>query len=177
MEFQQCLNTRRSVRKYKSQPVEKDLICRMVESAILAPSWKNSQTARFYAASGQTKKELSKALPDFNRVRTENAPYIIVSTSVDGISGFTEDGGYVTHLKDGFQYFDNALAVENLCLTANDLGLGTLIMGLYDEKAVRRILDIPENEVIVCLIAVGYPDTEPKTPPKKPLEDVVRFKD
>lgn len=175
MDFQKCIETRRSIRKYKAQPVDRELIRQIVECAILAPSWKNSQVTRFYAADGKKRNEVFECLPQFNKNRTENAPVFIVSTVVNGISGFNDDGGFVTHLKDGFQYFDNALQVENLCLKANELGLGTLIMGLYDEKKIREALNIPNEEVIVCVISVGYPDASPEMPKRKTVDEVLTF--
>ena len=107
----------------------------------------------------------------------KDAPVIIVSTVVKNRSGFERDGSYTTHLKDGFQYFDNGLQVENLCLKAYDLGLGTLIMGIYDNEAIRTFFAIPDNEEVVAVIGVGYADIAPEQPMRKGIEEIVHFKE
>lgn len=176
MELEKCLNGRRSIRKYAKKPVEKDKIIKIIEAAQMAPSWKNSQASRFYVVSSSDMREkLLACLPEFNRESVENAPVLIVTSVVTKRSGFERDGSYSTHLKDGFQYFDNALAVQNLCLKAYEEGLGTLIMGLYDEKKIKELLGMPSEQELVAVIGVGYPDIEPDVPQRKPTEDVVTF--
>ena len=178
MELQNVLQQRRSIRKYKQQSVEKEKIEEMIQAAIYSESWKNSQTPRYHVI--QSKEMLEqfkkKCLPEFNQNNSKDASTIIVSTVVNGRSGFERDGSYTTHLKDGFQYFDNGLQVQNLCLKAYELGLGTLIMGIYDEQKIREFLSIPEDEVVVAVIAVGYPDIEPAMPKRKSVEDILIFK-
>ncbi len=176
MELTKCMEERRSIRRYKKQPVDRDLIKQLIEAAILAPSWKNSQVSRYYAVDGDQKDQFMACLPEFNQNNSKDASTIIVSTVVNGRSGFERDGSYTTHLKDGFQYFDNGLQVQNLCLKAYELGLGTLIMGIYDEQKIREFLSIPEDEVVVAVIAVGYPDIEPAMPKRKSVEDILIFK-
>lgn len=102
MELQSCIEQRRSVRKYKTQPVPREQICEIIQAAIFAPSWKNSQTSRYYVAEGDAKAELEKCLAEFNRKNSKDAPVLIVSTVVTKRSGFTREGEYETHLKDGF---------------------------------------------------------------------------
>ena len=176
MELTKCMEERRSIRRYKKQPVDRDLIKQLIEVAILAPSWKNSQVSRYYAVDGDQKDQFMACLPEFNQNNSKDASTIIVSTVVNGRSGFERDGSYTTHLKDGFQFFDNGLQVQNLCLKAYELGLGTLIMGIYDEQKIREFLSIPEDEVVVAVIAVGYPDIEPAMPKRKSVEDILIFK-
>ena len=176
MELTKCMEERRSIRRYKKQSVDRDLIKQLIEAAILAPSWKNSQVSRYYAVDGDQKDQFMACLPEFNQNNSKDASTIIVSTVVNGRSGFERDGSYTTHLKDGFQYFDNGLQVQNLCLKAYELGLGTLIMGIYDEQKIREFLSIPEDEVVVAVIAVGYPDIEPAMPKRKSVEDILIFK-
>lgn len=175
MELQKVLEERRSIRKYEDKPVSRETVKELIQAAILAPSWKNSQVSRYYVADGEKKKELEKCLAEFNQNNVKDASVLIVSTVQNGRSGFERDGSYTTHLKDGFQYFDNGLQVENLCLKAQELGLGTLIMGIYDEEKIRAYFNIPEEHVIVCVISVGYPDIEPEMPKRKTVEDIVVF--
>ncbi len=176
MELDVCMNSRRSIRKYLDKPVSRELITEVIEAAQKAPSWKNSQVSRYYVIDSEEKRQaLLNCLPDFNHRNVENAPVLIVTTVVKGRSGFERDGSYSTHLKDGFQYFDNGLQVENLCLKAWELGLGTLIMGLYDEAAIRELLQVPDTQDIVAVIGMGYPEIEPDMPKRKEIAYIVAF--
>lgn len=175
MEVNECINNRRSIRKFKTDKVEKEVILELIKSAQKAPSWKNSQVSRYYVVE-DLKEEVMSALPEFNQNSSKDAPVLIVSTVVNGRSGFERDGSYTTHLKEGFQYFDNGLQIENLCLKAYEMGLGTLIMGIYDVDKIREILQIPEEQIIVSVIALGYPDINPEMPKRKDLTDIVIFK-
>ena len=171
MELQSCIEQRRSVRKYKTQPVPREII----QAAIFAPSWKNSQTSRYYVAEGEAKTELEKCLAEFNCKNSKDAPVLIVSTVVTKRSGFTREGEYETHLKDGFQYYDHGMQAMNLCLKAHELGLATLIMGIYDEAAIRKLFAIPPEQAIVAVIAVGYPEGETAMPKRKSVDDITVF--
>ena len=102
MDLQTCMEQRRSVRKYTNQPVPRELVREIIQAAILAPSWKNSQVSRYYVAEGNAEKELAKCLADFNRQSVQNAPVLIVSTVVNKRSGFTRDGEYERTLKTAF---------------------------------------------------------------------------
>ena len=177
MELQTCIDQCRSVRKYMDKPVPRELIREIIQAAIMTPSWKNSQVSRYYVAEGAAEKELACCLPDFNRHNVENAPVLIVSTVVDKRAGFTRAGEYETHLKDGFQYYDCGMQAMNMCLKAHELGLATLIMGIYDEAAIRKFFNIDESQIIVAVTAVGYADGETPMPKRKSVDDITVFKD
>lgn len=178
MELQKCLEMRKSIRKYKEAPVSREIIKDLIQAASLAPSWKNTQVSRYYVADGESKKKFSKeCLPTFNQNNTENAAVLMVSTVVKGQSGVVDGRGNRTHLEEGFSYFDNGLQVQNICLKAMELGLGTLIMGIYYEAKVREFFEIPETEDIVAVIAVGHPDVDPDAKPRKEVEEILKFAD
>ena len=176
MELQTCIEQRRSVRKYKDQSVPRELIREIIRAATFALSWKNSQVSRYYVAEGDTKKELATYLGEFNGRNVQSAPVLIVSTVVDKRSGFTRAGEYETHLKDGFQYYDCGMQSMNLCLKAHELGLATLVMGIYDEAAIRKLFAIDESQIIVAVTAVGYADGETSMPKRKSVDDITVFK-
>lgn len=176
MEFLNVLKERRSIRAYKDEEIDKEVICDLIKNAQLAPSWKNSQTARYYVAhSKEARQRLLECLPDFNRERTEKASAFIVTSVVHGISGYSRDGSG-THLGIGFECFDNGLAVQNLLLSAQHKGLGTLVMGLYDEGAIREMFQIPNSENIVVVIALGVSDISPDMPARKSLDEILTIK-
>ena len=177
MELSQCINERRSIRDYQTKEVSRETILELINAAIKAPSWKNSQVSRYYVTDTLEKtKEFIPCMAEFNQKRIANAPCVIVSTIVKGRSGFERDGSYTTHLKDGWQYFDNGLQVQNICLKAYELGLGTLIMGIYHEEKIREFFQIPDTEEIVAVIGVGYPNIKPEMPKRKTAEEITTFK-
>ena len=94
MELQNVLQQRRSIRKYKQQPVEKEKIEEMIQAAIYSESWKNSQTSRYHVI--QSKEMLEqfkkKCLPEFNQKNIADAPVLIVTTFVKDRAGFQRNG-------------------------------------------------------------------------------------
>ncbi|MBQ8824216.1 MAG: nitroreductase family protein, partial [Ruminococcus sp.] len=76
---------------------------------------------------------------------------------------------------NGWGFYDLGLQNENLVLKAKDMGLDTLIMGIRDEKKIRTMLSIPEEQIIVAVIAVGYSDAKPDMPKRKNIEEIVSF--
>ena len=176
MDFNTVLETRRSVRQYTGEAVTHEELLALIRAAQFAPSWKNTQTPRFYVAeSPDAVAKVWEALPDFNQVRTKGVGAYIVAALVHGVSGYTDEGEPRTHLGNGFECFDNGLAVENICLKAQDMGLSTLIMGLYDEAALRRLFGIPDSEHVVVVLAVGKTDTEAPMKPRLDRDEVVKF--
>ena len=176
MEFQNVIESRRSIRKYKDKNVEKEKIEAMLHSASFAPSWKNSQTARYYVVSGEkTLEEVRASLPDFNKKNTSGAPVLIVTTIVKNISGFNNDKTPSNELGNGWGYYDLGLNNMALLLKATELGISTLVMGIRDGEKLREEFDIPETEAVVSVIAVGYTDSEIVRPKRKSVEDFAKF--
>ena len=151
MELQEVLEKRKSVRRhYLQKPVERKLIKQMIEAAILAPSWKNSQVTRYYIAeSEEARQAIKAALPEFNQENVGDAPILIVSTIVLNRSGYNKDGTPTNELGNGWGYYDCGMHNMNLILKATELGLSTLVMGIRDEKAIQAFFSIPENQAVV----------------------------
>lgn len=177
MEFQKVLESRRSTRKYDStKKVTKEQIRELVQAAILAPSWKNSQTARYYAVISDENIEKIRhtCLPAFNATNSEGAA-IVVTTFVKNRAGFNKETGEPDNdCGNGWGYYDLGLHNENFVLKAKEQGLDTLIMGIRDAEQIRKVLDIPTTEQIVSVIAVGYGAAEPVMPKRKNVEDILK---
>ena len=173
-----CIKTRRSIRKFTAQEVSKETLEELVQTAALAPSWKNTQTTRYIAITDQeTKNRLaSECCAEHNQGIINNAPVLVATTIVDKRSGFERDGSYSTVREDNWQAFDNGIATQTFCLAANEKGLGTVIMGLYDINKAEEIINIPVGQLLMALIAVGYPDEEPVAPKRKTVEDLLTFR-
>ena len=178
MEFNELLEKRKSIRReYLSKEVDDDLIYQIIEAAILAPSWKNSQVTRYYIAKSKETVQLVKdALPEFNQVNVGEAPVLIVSTIVLNRSGYNRDGTPTNELGNGWGYYDCGMHNMTLLLKATELGLSTLVMGIRDEQKVRSIFSIPDNQSVVSVIALGYSDMEIERPQRKTFEDITVMK-
>lgn len=179
MEFQNVLETRRSIRQFDgSRKVSKEMLQEMVYAALQAPSWKNSETARYHCVFSEEMLEQfsRKCLPEFNQNSSAGASALIVTTFVRNRAGYNrETGNPDNEIGNGWGCYDCGLSNENLVLKAAELGLGTLIMGLRDADNIREILQIPENEIVMSVIAVGYPAVAPSKPKRKEIEAVASF--
>ena len=179
MEFTEVLQNRRSIRKYTSQPVTQEQIEEIIALARFAPSWKNSQTARYHVIFNQELKNqiAEQGTCDFskNKLNIQNAPCLVILTTVDGVAGYNPDGSFTTSKGTHWQSFDAGIACQTFCLTAYEKGLGTLIMGIYDENKIRKILNLPETESVSALIAVGYETEHPNAPKRKNTSEITEI--
>ena len=175
-----CIKTRRSIRKFQDRPVRKDVIEDLVEAASYAPTWKNTQTTRYIAVTDPALKQkiAEDCVMGFkgNTNSIVGAPVLIVTTIVHGRSGFERDGSYTTSKEDRWEVYDAGICAQTFCLAAHDAGLGTVIMGIFDEAKVAEVLDIPEGQIPSALIALGYPAQSPDAPKRKPVEDLLSFR-
>lgn len=178
MEFSELIESRRSIRDYrKSDAIAKDDIKSMIYAAQQAPSWKNSQTGRYYAVISEDNAAVvrNECLPAFNSDRTQNAAAYIITTFKKGISGFGADGNPTDNVGNGWGAYDLGLQNENLILKARELGYDTLIMGLKNNDALRRMLQIPSDEEIMAVIAVGKRNVESIKPQRKDISEILKF--
>lgn len=176
MTFDEVLKTRRSIRQYAEGEISKDDIIRIITFAQYAPSWKNSQTARYYAVVSPEKVKAfaDECLPEGNRTKADNAALIVV-TFVKNRSGFDKDGMPSNECGQGWGYFDLGCACQNLCLKAHEMGYGTLIMGLRCGEKIRKFLSLPKEEQLVAVIALGHPAASPEIPPRLSTSEVLKF--
>ena len=111
-----------------------------------------------------------------NGVIIKNAPVLMVLTYIKGRSGYERDGSFTTSKGDRWQMFDAGVACQTFCLAAHEYGLGTVIMGVFDESGISSLLDIPKERELAALIALGYPDIEPSAPKRKTVEDLLQYR-
>jgi nitroreductase len=175
-----AIKSRRSIRKYKTDPVDDKTLEAVLDAARLAPSWSNTQCWKFIAIRDNTvKSRLADALivvpatgsnPAGNAIKS--APVVIVAIAEKGISGYFE-GKLSTDKGEYWYMFDVGLAMQNLTLAATTLGLGTVHVGLFDSKKVASILEIPSNYEVVEMTPLGYPEFQPNQRPRKSLGEIV----
>lgn len=178
MEFCELIRERRSVRSYEQCSISEDDIKDIIAAAQNAPSWKNSQTARYYAAitPEAISAVSSNALPEFNQKNSSNAAYII-TTYVKNRAGFNREGVPDNELGNEWGAYDLGLANMLVLLRAKELGYDTLVMGIRDSDALRSILGIEDSEQVVSVIAVGKrtEGLETGMPKRKDICDILRF--
>ena len=177
MEFSQVIEARQSVRSFNGQQVSEETLREMIAAAQEAPSWKNSQTSRYYCVVSpeQVAKFRETVLPGFNQNSTKDATAYVISTFKKGISGFTQ-GQADNEVGDGWGAYDLGLHDMLLCAKATELGVDTLIMGLREADVVADICGIPADEQVMSIIAVGYrSESVSKKPRRKDVDEIAKF--
>ncbi|MCQ4636918.1 nitroreductase family protein [Anaerovorax odorimutans] len=181
METIKCIKERRSVRKFQDRKVPHEIINEIVDAAAYAPSWKNTQVTRYIVTEDQGK--MNKIADscvlgfEYNIDTLRNAPALVIVTMIEGRSGLEKDGSATTPKGADWGVFDTGIAAQTFCLAAHDKGVGSVIMGIFDENKVSEVVEIPEGQKVAALIAIGYPDEDPKAPRRKSVSDLVTYAD
>ena len=178
MEFEELVKARRSMRAYRENTtISVEELKEIIRFALEAPSWKNSETGRYYVASGKEQiARISKAgLPEFNQNNTKNAAALIVTAFESGRSGCDSEGKPVNELGNEWGAYDLGMQNMLLCLKAKEAGYDSLIMGIRDEKALRREFNIPDSQHVAAVIALGKGAMEMKKPIRKEVDEVAVF--
>ena len=178
MELDQILEKRRSIRKYaKGDKLTADMVRTFVEAAIEAPSWKNTETARYHVVMSYEKIQAlrEKSFGSWNLQNTENVQALAVTTFVKDIAGFQKDGTPDNELGNGWGIYDAGLQNSIFLLKAAEAGIDSLVMGIRDAALIRELLEIPENEEILSVIALGERAVTPEKPLRRQTDDVLKF--
>jgi nitroreductase len=178
MDFLELVKTRQSTRSYDpGKPVEKDKLERCIEALRLAPSACNAQPWKLIIVDDpKLRAEVARAsaskLLGFNQF-SKQAPILVVVVREE--PNLTSKLGSV--LKDKpYTRMDIGIAVEHFCLQATAEGLGTCIMGWFDELAVKKLLGIPKNKRAELILSLGYPaKSEIRQKIRKPTEEICSF--
>ena len=163
MEFMEVVRRRRSVRRFRPDPVPQAKIDHVLEAARLAPSWANGQCWTFVVV---TDTKVKQALAEAGNDWIAAAPAVIVACADPRQSGVKGDQTYYL--------LDIGIAMEHLVLAAAEQGLGTCWVGWFDEKKARNALGAPSSIRVVASTPLGYPDETPEPRPRKTLGEIVR---
>ena len=195
----EAIELRRSIRKFRSDPVPEDILYELLDAARLAPSGSNAQPWRFKIVQDEnSKKQLAKAAYDQSFIA--EAPVVIVCCAdIDGylrgvVSGL-QDLGKIGAVEDRIVHiisdrtermkalnleqfgqriaFNVAIAIEHIVLRALDFGLGTCWVRLIDEQAIRTIFGWDETVSVVALLPLGYPDESPAPRRRRTIEEII----
>ena len=167
--------SRRSIRAYEPDRTISEAQLRELFTATQnAPSWANMQPTKYYVALSQEKHDAVLEMIGGNKDRVVNACAFIVSTFEKGKSGFFR-GMPANDAGEFWGAYDNGLSNAYLVLKARAMGFDTLIMGMREADKLRELFEIPEEEAVMAVIAIGYRAQEPNTPAHRPLDEVVKF--
>lgn len=173
----ECIKTRRSIRRYLPKKVAHSAIEELIECVRWAPSWNNCKAVRYTVVEkAEHLQILANTLVAPENIHiVKNAPLIFVISNVKKRSGYERDGHLSSSKGESWEMFDAGVACQTLCLAAAELGLGTVIMGTFDEKGISKYIDLPENEEIIALVACGYADEVPVPPRRKAVGEILRY--
>jgi nitroreductase len=175
MSFLDLVNKRYSVRNYKTTPVPQEKVVRCIEAARLAPSACNSQPWKFIIVDEpELVNELAKGafegLLDFNHFAFKAPVLVLIVCERENLSA--KFGSIVK--KKNFSLMDIGIAAEHFCLQAVEEGLGTCIIGWFNEKKVKKILSIPKLKRVELVITVGFSaDEEIPHKKRKSIDEVL----
>ena len=158
MDVFEAIRVRRSVRKYvRGAEIPEEHLRKIMEAARLAPSAKNRQPWRFIVVKDdEIKRRLAEACR--HQMFLADASVVIAALGIP-----SESRWYMQ---------DPMIAVEHMVLEATELGYGTCWIGAFDEGEVKRVLSVPDEVKVVCLLAVGVPAESPPPRPRKRLDEV-----
>jgi nitroreductase len=167
---------RQSDRKYSDKPVEADKLERIIEAGRMAPSACNAQPWKFVVVTDPPlRQKLSEAatekLTGMNNFAGQAPVLIVIVREKPNFS--SKIGGKIKN-KD-YSHIDIGIASASICLQATSEGLGSCIMGWFDEKQVRSILGIPSSKKVELIITIGYSLSEYRQKKRKPKEVTISF--
>lgn len=106
----------------------------------------------------------------------KGAPVLMVMTYVEKRCGYERDGSFSTSKGDRWQNFDCGIAAATFELAAHELGLGSVVLGIFEEEKLRELLELPEGMGVACLMPLGYPAEEPGAPKRKEVAELLTIK-
>jgi len=166
MQVFDIIKQRRSVRLYTDQAIEEDKLKKLVEAAIWAPSAGNIHA--WNLAIAQRKEDIEQ-IKTVSPGMLGNATTLMILCA-DRKKAY-DRGGEVG--RDVLAKMDIAIAAQNICLGATELGLGSCIIRSFNQEAVRELLDLPENVAPELVVSLGYPRSIPNPPPRRTVEETV----
>jgi len=175
-EMLELIKRRQSDRGYLGREVEQEKLDRILEAGRLAPSACNSQPWKFIVVTEPgLKKEVARAASakeiGFNKF-IDQAPVLLVIVR-EKPNLVPRIGGSIKN-KD-YSVIDIGIAAENICLQAAAEELGTCMLGWFNEKKVKKILNIPDSKRAELIITLGYPSTPHREKKRKESSEVISY--
>jgi nitroreductase len=158
-----AISHRKNVQTYKNKIMEEDVLRRVLEAGRIAPSAGNRQDWKFIAVKDhETRRKLAIAAK--GQMSLEQAPIVIVGCAVEPT--------YIMMCGQSAGILDVTIEFSFMMLEATEQGLGTCWIGAFDEAAVKKILNVPDQVRVVAMTPLGHPDETPAGRPRKSFEEV-----
>lgn len=172
--FKELLLRRQSDRKYMLKKVEEEKILACLEAGRLSASACNSQPWSFVVVNQEPLlSQVQKRIATMGMNRFVKQVPVLIAIVLEK-PNFTASIGSVIKDKE-YPLLDIGIAANNICMQATELGLGSCILGWFDEKGLKHLIDVPEQKRIPLVIALGYPATVTRKKIRKPLKEIVHF--
>jgi len=169
MEFYDVIKNRQSIKKFKDSPIHKEKLARMINAAMMSPSWKNKSAYKFILVDEKKELEqLSKAIMNKDNSASQSileAPMTAVIVADPEASGEVENREYYL--------VDSAIAMEHFILSATNEGYGTCWIAAIDEDIIKKALSIPGNYKVVAMTPIGEISESKGHYDKKDIKDFV----
>jgi nitroreductase len=170
------ITSRQSDRKYSDKQVEREKLKRLIEAGRMAPSACNAQPWKFIVVTepkliARVAEAASAKLIGMNSFVGQAQAIIVVVREKPNLSSKV---GATIKNKD-YSLIDIGIATENICLQAKAEGIGSCIIGWFDESEIRKLLAIPRSKRVELLITLGYSLSDQKEKRRKPVEEVVSY--
>ena len=173
-DIMEIIKQRRSIRKFQEKPVPEEVLSDLLDAVKWSPSWANTQCWEVVVVKDPgVREKLQATLAPKNPASPAvvKAPVLLAVCGKLKSSGFYKDIA-TTRLGDWFM-FDLGIATQSICLAAQDRGLGSVIIGAFDQDKANDAMKIPEGYATVVLIPLGYPDQSPSAPKRRDISDFV----
>jgi nitroreductase len=168
----EIIKSRRSIRNYQDKAVPDEVLDKVLEAVRWSPSWANTQCWEVVVVKDQAiKQKLQAALPPTNPASKAmvEAPVVLVLCGQLNKSG-SYKGQVTTKFGDWF-LFDLGIATQSICLAAQSLGLGTVVVGLFDHNQAKQVVGLPDGYELVAMLPLGYPAKEPAAPKRREISE------
>ena len=179
MDTKSCIQGRRSIRRYTGEPIPREIIEQIVALAAYAPSWKNTQVSRYTIITDRA--VIDKIANECVLGFTHNAGILTgcntlaIQSVLVKRSGYDRDGSFSTSKGTHWESFDAGIAAQTFCLAAHEFGIGTCILGVFDEAKVAEAISLPSTQAVSCMIPMGYPAETPAAPVRKSVGELIRY--
>ena len=176
MDVFEAILSRRTIRKFEDREVPATEVEKILEACRWSPSWANTQCWEIVVLrDARARKAIEVAVPEGNPAYrcVCGAPLVLAVCAKLGASGYYHDA-VTTKFGDWF-LFDLGIATQNISLAAHALGLGSVVLGLFDQDKARTAIGVPEGYELVTLMPMGYPAEEPRVPKRKLSSDFSHY--
>lgn len=162
MDINEAILGRRSIRKYKDEPISNSDINKLLEAARWSPNGGNCNAWRFIVVTDEAlKKTMINFMPGISQI-----PPAIIFICIDPPQNRVKEATQFIHMADA------AIASQNIAVTAYSMGIGSCIVASFAALALRPLLNIPEKITPYIAITLGYPDETPSPPPRREIGEI-----